>query len=233
MNTDPIGRYLAEALLQLPEDYVTQRVHLIGHSLGAQIAGYAGRHYKRLSGGQLLPRVTGLDPAKPCFYIDKILQGLTSEDAQYVQIIHTNPGMLGTEKQTGHADFYVGGLKIVKFGCITNTCSHLRAVDYLVESAYPSNTANFRGRLCQKYEDLDTKAKCQAPEAIMGLEASAHGLFYVDVNRREPYGTSSDWSTFTATNSECGYCNQHNRKIFAPIPNYEDLASQSDIQLIQ
>lgn len=212
LNTDTIGRNLAEALLQLPQDYVTQRVHLIGHSLGAQIAGYAGRHFKKLSGGRLLSRVTGLDPANPCFYDSKILHGLNREDAQYVQIIHTNPGVLGTEKQTGHADFYVEGLGITKSGCKKSfSCSHSRAVDYLVESSYPSNTANFRGRSCQRYEDLNSKTKCQGVEAIMGLEASAYGLFYVDVNGNEPYGTSSNWNTFTSANSTCGYCSEHNR----------------------
>lgn len=214
MNTDPVGRYLAEALVQLPEEYVTQRVHLIGHSLGAQIAGYAGRHYKRLSGGRLLPRVTGLDPARPCFYIGKLLHGLNSEDAQYVQIIHTNPGELGTERQVAHADFYVDGLQRTTTGCLTSYCSHQRAVDYLVESSYPSNTANFRGRLCQRYEDLQSKTKCKGGDAIMGLEATAHGLFYVDVNRNEPYGTSSDWSTFTSADSECGYCKRHNMLLY-------------------
>lgn len=48
----------------------------------------------------------------------------------------------------------------------------------------------------------------------MGLEATAHGLFYVDVNRNEPYGTSSDWSTFTSADSECGYCKRHNMLLY-------------------
>lgn len=117
LNTDTIGRYLALALLQLPADYATQRVHLIGHSVGAQIAGSTGRYFKQFTDGSLLARVTGLDPANPCFYEGKSVPGLKAGDAQYVDIIHSNPTELGNAAQTGDADFYVEGLKPNKKGC--------------------------------------------------------------------------------------------------------------------
>lgn len=210
LNTDTIGEYLAEALLQLDLEYVTKKVHLIGHSLGAQIAGSAARYFQQLSGGQQLPRVTGLDPANPCFYDGNKLPGLNKDDAQYVDIIHTNPGFAGTAEETGDADFYVEGLNPIKSGCLglgAITCSHQRAVDYLVESSYPNNTANFRGRACAKFDYIATGRRCSSSRtAIMGLEASASGLFYVDVNSREPYGKDANRRSFTPTNSACGAC---------------------------
>lgn len=60
-------------------------VHLIGHSLGAHTAGYAG---EKLEGA--IGRITGLDPAEPYF------QGMPSHlrldytDAQLVDVIHTD-----------------------------------------------------------------------------------------------------------------------------------------------
>lgn len=60
-------------------------VHLIGHSLGAHTAGYAG---EKLSGN--IGRITGLDPAEPYF------QGMPSHlrldytDARLVDVIHTD-----------------------------------------------------------------------------------------------------------------------------------------------
>lgn len=210
LNTDSIGEYLAEALWQLDQDYVTKQVHLIGHSLGAQIAGSAGRYYKLISGGKQLPRVTGLDPANPCFYDGNKLTGLQKEDAAYVDIIHTNPGYAGTAEETGDADFYVEGLSAVKSGCLglgALSCSHGRAVEYLVESSYPNNTANFRGRACAKFDYIGTGRRCSHfRTAIMGLDASASGLFYVDVNSKEPYGKDAKQHSFTPTDSACGAC---------------------------
>lgn len=60
-------------------------MHLIGHSLGAHTAGYAG---EKLGGN--IGRITGLDPAEPYF------QGMPSHlrldytDARLVDVIHTD-----------------------------------------------------------------------------------------------------------------------------------------------
>lgn len=64
-------------------------VHLIGHSLGAHIAGNVGR----LMGGKL-GRVTGLDPAAP-LYIQWSTDAIQLTDATFVDIIHTNGNALG------------------------------------------------------------------------------------------------------------------------------------------
>jgi len=122
--------------------YVTNHFHLVGHSLGAQIAGSAGRNYRQMSGGLILKRITGLDPANPCFYDGNDLEGLRSGDARFVDIIHSNPGMLGSPKRSGDADFFVQGRVPFKEGCeglSTISCSHQRAVDYWTETVYPSN----------------------------------------------------------------------------------------------
>lgn len=63
----------------------------IGHSLGAHIAGSAGRNLQYKT-NKLLPRITGLDPASPCFNEGEVLTGLARGDAVFVDIIHSNSG---------------------------------------------------------------------------------------------------------------------------------------------
>ncbi|XP_034665973.1 phospholipase A1-like [Drosophila subobscura] len=210
LNTELIGEYLAKALLKLNRNYVIDNVHLIGHSLGAQIAGSAGRHFRQLSGGATLSRVTGLDPANPCFYDDA--KGIRSGNARFVDIIHTNPGVLGTEKVVGDADFFVNGLKKAYMkGCgllNINSCSHNRAVDYFAETVYPANTNNFLGKRCDRQEDLEKGRNCHETRTVMGYNASSRdlGIFYVDFNADEPYGPNAHENSFTSSHSQCGAC---------------------------
>ncbi|GFU66684.1 pancreatic lipase-related protein 3 [Trichonephila clavipes] len=60
-------------------------IHLIGHSLGAHIAGYAGERLPNLG------RITGLDPAGPYFRNVANNVKLDTADATFVDVIHSNP----------------------------------------------------------------------------------------------------------------------------------------------
>lgn len=214
LNTEAIGLYVAQALLQLDREYVTKHVHIVGHSLGAQIAGATGRNYKLLTGGAILSRVTGLDPANPCFYDGNELPGVRRGDAVYVDTITSNPGVSGTSDSPADGNFFVQGLVPIKSGCRgidAVSCSHQRSVDYYVESVYPTNTENFVGRRCDQYVDLWTGDNCKSSDtAYMGYAASELGMFYVDANAAEPYGTNANPDSFTSTNSACGLCSAEN-----------------------
>lgn len=61
-NTEAIGSLIADGLAILIQNYQIDNIHLIGHSLGAHIAGSAGRNLY-FKTGKLLKRITGLDPA--------------------------------------------------------------------------------------------------------------------------------------------------------------------------
>ncbi|EDW27752.1 GL19877 [Drosophila persimilis] len=179
LNTEVIGAYLAEALLKLDRSYVSRKVHLVGHSLGAQIAGSAGRNFKKLSGGATLARVTGLDPANPCFYKGNDPEGVRSGDAEFVDIIHTNPGVLGTPKVVGDADFFVHGDSPFQTGCGILTvkkvpCSHERAVEYWTETVYRTNGNSFLGKHCVRETDLSDARNCK--------------------DTRDSHGTRCQWS---------------------------------------
>lgn len=184
-----------------------ENMHLIGHSLGAQIVGSTARHYFNLTGKQI-ERITGLDPARPCFVGDAAYPRIGRGDAKYVDIIHSNPGDMGTEEVIGDADFYPGGLDTTKPGCstISLTCSHERAIEYFSESIYPKNEQNFIGKLCNNFSDVEAK-NCNVPTSPMGFAANANfkGIYYVDVREQSPFGSNA------ATNAlvefeKCGLC---------------------------
>lgn len=51
----------------------------------------------------------GLDPAKPLFIFAKNNRKLGKDDAEFVDIIHTDGFRRGMLSPLGHADFYVNG----------------------------------------------------------------------------------------------------------------------------
>nr|XP_034826440.1 pancreatic triacylglycerol lipase-like [Maniola hyperantus] len=75
-------------------------IHLVAHSLGAHIAAFACKEFTRLTGRQV-GRVTGLDPAGPCFSQLAAELRLKSTDATYVDVIHTDGGVLGLKERCG------------------------------------------------------------------------------------------------------------------------------------
>lgn len=90
-------------------------VHILGHSLGAHIAGYVGKYMSKKLG-----RITGLDPARPAYetpYLKDTENRLDTTDANFVDIIHTCAGSLGFLRPLGHVDFYPNGGAIWQPGC--------------------------------------------------------------------------------------------------------------------
>lgn len=91
--TSQVAYRVSEILEQFINENDIDRglVHLIGHSLGAHIAGNVGR-YMSLKGS--LGRITGLDPAAP-LYIKWSYDAIQITDASFVDIMHTNGEGLG------------------------------------------------------------------------------------------------------------------------------------------
>ena len=131
-------------------------LHLVGHSLGAHICGFAAKELRRRQSKWRIERITGLDPAQPCFKNADSTMKLHKTDALFVDIIHTNGRLLseiglGLPEPIGHVDFYPNGGRIQP-GCIgidssyfeylpiplrainKSICSHGRSYIYLTES---------------------------------------------------------------------------------------------------
>lgn len=107
-----IGVVIAKFIECLLESYHDKLqlsdIYLIGHSLGAHLAGVTGKNMK--SGK--ISAIYGLDPAGPLFSIDEPDKRIDKGDAEYVEIIHTDRGLQGLSEPMGTADFYPNfGLK--------------------------------------------------------------------------------------------------------------------------
>ncbi|KOC68546.1 Hepatic triacylglycerol lipase [Habropoda laboriosa] len=88
-------------------------LHVIGFSLGAEIAGFMGKALAPRKVG----RITGLDAAYP-LYMNSGREGhLTASDAMFVDVIHTDGGNFGFPNPIGHVDFYPNGGKPLQPGC--------------------------------------------------------------------------------------------------------------------
>ncbi|GIY11419.1 pancreatic triacylglycerol lipase [Caerostris extrusa] len=109
LNAELIGYQLSYLIkyLEVKKGVDPQNVHLIGHSLGAHLAGSAGQSTPNLG------RITGLDPAAPLFGPWTLLHRLTYTDADFVDVIHSSNITYGygLHAPLGDIDFYPNGGK--------------------------------------------------------------------------------------------------------------------------
>ncbi|XP_061386581.1 vitellogenin-1-like [Musca vetustissima] len=207
-NTDAVGAFVGKGIAKLSKKIPAKKIHLIGHSLGAHIAGKAGRHFQKLT-GQTLARITGLDPANPCFNEGETLSGLHRGDAVFVDVIHSNPGVLGKSQPLGDVDFYPGGLAPIKPGCVIFSCSHSRAYEYFIETVFPGNERNFLAKRCNSLTSYNA-GQCGGLEYPMGIATPTYlkGDYFLAVNAREPFGKNATRLTVNEKHSQCGRCSK-------------------------
>lgn len=171
--------FLSKHQMELSETIV------VGHSLGAHVAGIAARNAK----GEV-KSVIGLDPALPRFELVGPGSRISSDDAEYVEIIHTNGGFLGFLSAIGDADFYPNGGK-KQHGCLTDpggACSHARSFRFFAESI--TSTLGFHGRSCSSYRKFKRGRCNDSPTSIMGGHKSlfiARGKYYLKTKSKFPF----------------------------------------------
>lgn len=125
-------------------------VIVIGHSLGAHIAGLSGKH---LGTGQL-PKIIGLDPANPLFSMGSPNERIAVGDARSVETIVTNGGGLGFSAPLGDGNFYPNGGRSQP-GCgwdLAGTCAHSRAHEFYLESL--NSIYHFYSDNCLSYDEI-------------------------------------------------------------------------------
>ncbi|CAG7661254.1 unnamed protein product [Allacma fusca] len=130
-----------------------------------------------------------LDPAGPEFYTGIFARKITSNDAQYVDAIHTNAGQLGIWQNVGQVDFYLNGGTGPQPGCIafqtidkafrsiTGACSHNAATRFYTRSILLgiARSEEFNGCSCESITKYKLGA-CGCDNTVTFGEYSQPGL---------------------------------------------------------
>ncbi|CAH1772842.1 unnamed protein product [Owenia fusiformis] len=211
-NTRVVGAQIARLITNLESatGVKPETFHIIGHSLGAHIGGYAGERINRLG------RITGMDPAGPYFEGREIVVRLDPTDALFVDAIHTDGksllntvnlnGGYGIKMPVGHVDFYPNGGQnqpscknniigeVIDKGLVDGVqhiaCDHRSAYFYFIDSI--KNRTPFTGYACNSYEKFEDGG------CFENVETSEMGFFakplskvntklYLDTASKKPF----------------------------------------------
>ncbi|CAO1342007.1 unnamed protein product [Diamesa hyperborea] len=160
------------------------RLNVIGHSLGAHVAGIIGKIVTR---GRI-QSIFALDPADPLFSLNAPDTRVAPTDAAYVEVIHTNGGTLGFGEPIGQADFYPN-YGTGQPGCgadLTGSCAHSRSYEYFAESL----KSDFTAIKCASYNEIKNKKCTNNGSARMGGDpgnAGTSGIFFLETNKASPF----------------------------------------------
>lgn len=216
-------------------------VHLIGHSLGAHTAGYAGEKM-----GGSIGRITGLDPAEPYFQGMPNHLRLDYTDAKLVDVIHTDgksifflglPGY-GMSQPCGHLDFYPNNgkeqpgctdlsettpslpLTLIKEGLeeasrVLVACNHVRAIKLFIESI--NSKCQYVAHECSSYASF-LRGECFSCKSNNSLSCGIMG-YHADISPaligRQAIGQDLlsllGSKFFFTTGKEDPYCRKHYR----------------------
>ncbi|GJQ71315.1 hypothetical protein Trydic_g11051 [Trypoxylus dichotomus] len=169
-----VTAHLIENISPFKSNGILEKVHCIGHSLGAHLCGYVG-YTLQIYFNLKLGRITGLDPAEPHFAKNKPPVRLDRSAAAYVDIIHTDASGFTTAgfgiiERIGHVDFYPNGGSRQP-GCTQSVfeyisleksifngvkkflgCNHLRSYELFTESINANGHAI--GITCSSYKEF-------------------------------------------------------------------------------
>ncbi|KAK7100886.1 hypothetical protein V1264_023753 [Littorina saxatilis] len=221
-NTRVVGAMIAQLIMFMknvtgarPED-----MHILGHSLGAHVAGYAG---ERLT---YLGRITGMDPAEPYFQNEDKVVRLDPTDALFVDIIHTDGSSFystdlgfGMGQSCGHVDYFPNGghdqpgceegpiTHILHEGILAGAkefvaCNHLRSYHFFIESI--NSACPFEGYKCDSEDNFNTGG-C--------VPCSGDGCGYMGMNadKVKPRRGVNHVKYYLKTGTHGPYCRYHYR----------------------
>ncbi|XP_039313465.1 lipase member H-like [Solenopsis invicta] len=200
-NAQGVGVLFAQCLQKLVNSGLdVSTIYIIGFSLGAHIAGIAGKCNKNFQ----LIRITGLDPANryiPAVSNNTILKGcyLTPDAAKCVDVIHTDMGFYGTPAlpYTGTVEFFANGGCRYQPNCTSpipaslniseyekqDLCSHRRVMFLFITSIYNSTKI-----MACKFNDYILNKECNATPIGYALKDACNvtGNYYFNAGV-EPY----------------------------------------------
>ncbi|XP_023240645.1 pancreatic lipase-related protein 2-like [Centruroides sculpturatus] len=196
--------------------YSPEMIHLIGFSMGCQIAGYVGERIANIG------RITGLDPCRLDFDHSHPVVRLDPTDALFVDVIHTDSSVTSWTKRgithdVGHLDFYPNGGKNhprckgklkkrrkrwVDFGEILY-CSHVSAYHYFVASI--NSKCALYGYVCDSYDNF-LRGKCHRGCGKNNSLCAPMGLKAIEWHH---YIRPDSTKMFLQTTVDIPYCMYH------------------------
>ncbi|XP_018304111.1 lipase member H isoform X2 [Mycetomoellerius zeteki] len=182
-NAEKVGSLFAQSMQLLVDSGLdVSRIYIVGHSLGAHIAGFVSK-----CNAFKIPRITALDPANPVFYLLGCY--LTPNDAEWVDVIHTDKGGYGTPTSMGTADYYVNGGTRPQPGCQflglplskTDLCSHQKSV--VLYAKLKRHPTKFTAKKCNSYFNYILNNCKKTLQIDVGYTAKdIRGSFYFHVD---------------------------------------------------
>ncbi|XP_066257452.1 phospholipase A1-like [Euwallacea similis] len=202
INTYDVSKFIADLLVNSWKNYGVDKSNflLVGHSLGGQICGFVGKQFRKQT-LHTLPRIVALDPAGPLFTTRPITKRLNKDDADVVEVVHTDGGTFGFQDALGTIDFFVNGgssqpgckqIDLANlFGSIEEPlmCDHRRAWAYFTEAVL--NPTALVAQKCANWGQYKINY-CDKETVPMGdLNTTLTGSFYLDTNKERPYSKKS------------------------------------------
>ncbi|XP_022219675.2 pancreatic lipase-related protein 3 [Drosophila obscura] len=176
--TESVGSLIE--LLNRNFDVPLARILLVGFAEGAHLAGAVAAKVQTAL-GQRLPQLTALDPTEA-----SLQHVLSPSDAQFVEVVHTNGGGLGTLERLGHVDYYPNGGE-TQPGCVEDSCSHERSFELLAEMWSPEN--DFVSALCGSVETMNVQ-NCRWTSLKMGQRSQREptpGIYFLETRSAQPF----------------------------------------------
>ncbi|XP_050315533.1 phospholipase A1-like [Anthonomus grandis grandis] len=198
INTYDVSKFITNLLTNLYKNYGVDKKQflLVGHSLGGQITGFVGKLFKKAT-LETLPRIIALDPAGPLFTSRPVDKRLNKNDADVVEVIHTDGGTFGFDDACGTIDFFVNGgssqpgCKKIDLADPLGSfkdplmCDHQRAYAYFIEALL--NPTDLVAQKCSNWAQFKVNYCDKETVPLGDLNTTLTGRFYLETNKEKPY----------------------------------------------
>ncbi|XP_067002671.2 lipase member H-A [Anabrus simplex] len=191
--TPKAGKAIASSLDALI-DAGASLCYLCGISLGGQGAGHVARNMKNR-----VRHLITFDPAGPLFYPPVVcVPPVSEEDADCVEVIHTDRGGLGAPVRTGTFDYWVNGGPSPQPGCLLPKsgrprigCSHIRSQVLFMQIL--RDPTLFPSRYCSSWLEFTLNGCSGNTVNYIGQcnKESKPGNYYLRTSGSEPFGLRS------------------------------------------
>ncbi|KAM3966212.1 lipase member H-A-like isoform 2-T2 [Aphomia sociella] len=191
-----VGKHVGEMLYNLTlhnVDFDPKKLELVGLSLGAQTMSFAAKTFKALSGTKL-DRLTGLDPAGPCFRNLDPEQHLNKDDAEFIDVMIVNMNGLGMAYPQGHVNYYVSGGEYqpadVYWSVCDSLCSHLKTfLLWYTALRYPDSFIALQCDSIEQAKERNCYDRQPMVTNVLGLKVdrTKQGIFYLAITYNFPY----------------------------------------------